>query len=135
MGSGLHDIEEAAARAVKKIEAYGWELHARERELLEENRRLNEEARARRLAREAEAKAEHERERARVEGLRRKEEEKRLKGAMRERFLSANPTATVADFERLWLQLRDECFKREAETSRERQERALLADGIYSNVL
>src|SRR5438067_383087 len=128
-------IQEMTARAIKKIEKQGAEFRAQEQAEIDENMRSNAEARKGRLDREAEEKRAKERERERVAKLQRAEEERHLKGAMRERFLAANRSASSEDFERLWPQMRDDHYKHEAATARERQEQAMRASGMYSNIL
>lgn len=133
--SARREIEEMSARAIKKIEKQGAEQRAIEQEQIDENMRSNEEARARRLAREAEEKREREREQERIAKLQRAEEEKRLKRVMRETFLAANPSASSQDFERLWPQLRDEHYKHQAETETDRQAQVMAQSGMYSNII
>lgn len=93
------------------------ELEQQKQSQIEENQRQNAIARQQRQFEEQEAKttvlAKREAERLRVE--------ENQKSEMKRVFMSANPSANVEDFERLYPTIRDDYLKNEAKREQERQ--------------
>ena len=84
-------------------------------ERLEENRRLNLEARTRRVAKEAKERAGRDQKRGLAQEQQRCIEEESVKTYLRGTFFAANADASELDFERMYPSLRDEHHRKEQE--------------------
>lgn len=90
-------------------------------EQLEQQRLENELIRQQRIARENEAKEARDKERNERGEAQRKINEAELKRVLQSSFLTANASASVEDFERLYPSIRDAYLKSETEREYERQ--------------
>lgn len=113
------------------IDRDGRVIREREMAARAETQRLNGEARARREARAAE------RERA-IEAQRERERlaaEAELREHHRTAYLTANPTATDADFDAAWETIRADLFRERAEHAREIVVAAAIETGAYRDLV
>lgn len=83
----------------------------KEAELAAEAKRLNDEARKAREAEFEKQRAEQEQRREREQAAWRAEEEKKIRAILRASFMAANPSATDADFERAYSDLKADYYK------------------------
>ncbi len=127
----MSSIEQRIKNLNDSLEKRGAEVRAANEPNLEEMRRLNQEARDKWQAKLAAEKRQREETLAASKEQQRQQEEARLRASIHHNFFAANPAASEADFERLYLTLRDERFMQRTTED----VAAELRTGIYAELI